>query len=84
MMCLHCLSFIVLWIAKRHCIRMPEIVSKLKGEKNVFSYTIHIQADSLQSFSPLLFHRPLPPFSDVAEARSYFASTVLIYSEVRW
>jgi hypothetical protein len=52
---------------------MPPIVSKLKGDENVFSYNIHAQTDSLPSCP---FHLTFPSFSDVAEAQSYSASTV--------
>jgi hypothetical protein len=60
---------------KSQCMKMPPIMSKLKGF--FFSYTVYAQTDSAVSLPPCLFHLPFPSFSDVAEARSYFASTVL-------
>jgi hypothetical protein len=46
-----------------------------KGKK---CFQLHYtSSDTLPSCSPLPFHLPVPTFSDVAEARIYFASTVL-------
>jgi hypothetical protein len=41
---------------------MPPIMSKLKGGKNVFSYTIHAKTDSLSSCSPQPSPSSLPLF----------------------
>jgi hypothetical protein len=46
---------------KSQRMKMP-IVSKLKEGKNVFSYTIHAQTDSLPSCSPLPFPSSFPLF----------------------
>jgi hypothetical protein len=63
---------------KSQCVKMPPIVSKLKGGKNVFSDTVHGWSDKLCRLTPTCpFHLPFPPFSDFAEAQSYSASTVI-------
>jgi hypothetical protein len=41
-------------------VKMPPILSKLKGEKNTSSYTTRVQADSLQSCFPLPIPSHLP------------------------
>jgi hypothetical protein len=59
--------------------KMPPIVLKLKGEKK-FSVTLYMLRQALCRLAPPCpFQLPFPYFSDVAKARSYFASTVLVW-----
>jgi hypothetical protein len=78
-MCLHCLCFIVPLVHKIQCnakvMKMPSIVSKLKGEI-FFNCTVYVQTDSCRLSPPCPFHLPFPSFCDVAKAQSYSASTV--------
>jgi hypothetical protein len=56
---------------------MPPIVSKLKGEKNSVLYILRMTFCRLAP--RCLFHLPFPSYCDVAQSRSYFASTVCYY-----
>jgi hypothetical protein len=61
---------------KSKCVKMPPIVSKLKGSK-LFSVTLNTLRQTLCRFAaPCPFHLRFPSFSDVDEARSYVAATV--------
>jgi hypothetical protein len=60
------------------CIKIPLIVSKLKG-KTMFSVTLYMLRQALCHLaSPCSFHFPILSYSDVVQALSYFASTVLL------
>jgi hypothetical protein len=63
--------------------KMPPIVLKLKGEK-MFSVTLYMLRQTLCRLAvPCAFHLSFLSFSDVAEAQSYFASTVLLFWTVK-
>jgi hypothetical protein len=59
---------------------MPQILSKLKDEKFQFRKMLKQTLCRLAHSCP--FHLPFPSYCDVAQARSYFASTV--YRVVMW
>jgi hypothetical protein len=51
----------------------------------MFSDTQHMHRQTLCRLAPPYpFHLPFPSFSDVAEAPSYFASTVVSFSREAW
>jgi hypothetical protein len=59
---------------------MTPIVSKLKGEKMFFVALYMLRQILCHLAPPCPFHLPCPSFSDVAEARSYVAATVRVYT----
>jgi hypothetical protein len=55
---------------------MQPTVLKLKWGRNVFGYTVLAQTDYFRRVSPRPFYLLFLSVSDVAEARSYFATTL--------
>jgi hypothetical protein len=64
-------------------VKIPLIVSKLKGQKR---FQLHYTCSNrhFSVFLPRAFSIPFSSFSDVAEVRSYFASTVPLWVEGVW